>query len=79
MCQTKKFHSNEAVLDIQYGYVRRNNNRNTSWDRARFEVPGKRYGDLSESDYGVALLNDCKYGYKVVDNVLDLNLLRSPQ
>ena len=68
----------EAAFDIQYGYVRRNNHRNTSWDRARFEVPGHRYADLSESDYGVALLNDCKYGYKVVDNVLDLNLLRSP-
>ncbi len=68
----------EATFDIQYGFVRRSNHRNTSWDRARFEVPGQRYADLSEKDYGVALLNDCKYGYKVVDNVLDLNLLRSP-
>ncbi len=68
----------EAAFDIQYGYVRRSNHRNTSWERARFEAPGQRYADLSESDYGVALLNDCKYGYKVVDNVLDLNLLRSP-
>ncbi len=68
----------EAAFDIQYGYVRRSNHRNTSWERARFEAPGQRYADLSESDYGVALLNDCKYGYKVVDNVLDLNLLRAP-
>ncbi len=29
--------------------------------------------------YGVALLNDCKYGHKLRGNVLDLNLLRSPR
>jgi alpha-mannosidase len=45
---------------------------------ARFEVAAHKYADLSDNGYGVALLNDCKYGYKVRDNVLDLNLLRSP-
>ncbi len=34
--------------------------------------------DLSDGQYGVALLNDCKYGHKVYGNVLDLNLLRAP-
>jgi len=34
--------------------------------------------DISDRGYGVALLNDCKYGYRVQGNVLDLNLLRSP-
>jgi len=67
----------QASFDIQYGYVRRNTHCNTSWDRARFEVVGHRYADLSDNDFGVALLNDCKYGYKVKDHVLDLNLLRS--
>ena len=37
-----------------------------------------KYADLSDHDYGIALLNDCKYGYMVLDNILDLNLLRSP-
>ncbi len=64
--------------DIQYGFVERPTHRNTSWDRARFEVAAHRYVDLSDRDYGVALLNDCKYGHKVHENVLDLNLLRSP-
>ena len=32
----------------------------------------------AENDYGVALLNDCKYGHKVLENVIDLNLLRAP-
>ena len=70
--------SEQASFDIPYGYVKRNTHRNTSWDAAKFEVVGQRYADLSNNDYGVALLNDCKYGYKVLDNVLDLNLLRSP-
>lgn len=70
--------SEQATFDIQYGYVKRPTHRNTSWDYARFEVVGHRYADLSDNDYGVALLNDCKYGYKVYDNILDLNLLRSP-
>ena len=39
---------------------------------------GHKYADLSDHDYGVALLNDCKYGYMVHDDLLDLNLLRSP-
>ena len=70
--------SDQATFDIQYGYARRNTHRNTSWDMARFEVAAHKYADLSDNSSGVALLNDCKYGYKVLDNVIDLNLLRSP-
>jgi alpha-mannosidase len=69
--------SDQASFDIQYGYVRRNTHRNTSWDKAKFEVVGHKYADLSDHDNGIALLNDCKYGYMVHDNILDLNLLRS--
>jgi alpha-mannosidase len=68
----------QATFDIQYGHVKRNTHRNTSWDKAKFEVVGHKYADLSDHDYGVALMNDCKYGYFVKDNILDLNLLRSP-
>jgi len=70
--------SDQASFDIQYGHVRRNTHRNTSWDKAKFEVVGHKYADLSDHDNGVALLNDCKYGYMVHDDLLDLNLLRSP-
>ena len=70
--------SDFASFDIQYGYAKRPTHRNTSWDMARFEVAAHKYIDLSDLDYGVALLNDCKYGHKVHDNVLDLNLLRAP-
>ena len=68
----------QATFDIQYGQAKRNTHRNTSWDKAKFEVVGHKYADLSDHDYGVALMNNCKYGYMIHNNILDLNLLRSP-
>lgn len=74
---TVDIRSTFATYDIQYGNVRRPNHWNTSWDQARFESVGHRFADLSERDYGVALLNDCKYGYDIKDNVMRISLLRS--
>ncbi|MBR4125582.1 MAG: alpha-mannosidase, partial [Victivallales bacterium] len=87
-CETRKMlrvafpttiQSEEASFDIQYGFIRRPTHTNTSWDTAKFECCGQRYADLSCADWGVALMNDCKYGYRVREGVLDLNLLRSPK
>ena len=69
--------STQAAYDIQYGYLYRPTHWNTSWDQARFEVVGHKWADLSEPDYGIALLNDCKYGYSVKDNRMELSLLKS--
>ncbi|MEM6638037.1 MAG: glycoside hydrolase family 38 C-terminal domain-containing protein [Pseudomonadota bacterium] len=66
-----------ATFEIQWGNLQRPTHRNTSWDYARFEVPAQSWADLSEGDYGVALLNDCKYGYDVRDDVLRLSLIKS--
>lgn len=66
-----------ATYDIQWGHVERPTHRNTSWDRAQFEVPAHKWVDLSEADYGVALLNDGKYGHDVRDDVLRLSLIKS--
>jgi alpha-mannosidase len=66
-----------ATYDIQWGNVQRPTHRNTSWDWARFETCAHKWADLSEGDYGVALLNDCKYGYDIHDNVIRLTLLKS--
>lgn len=70
--------ADHATYEIQFGHVRRPTHFNTSWDWARFEVCGHRWADLSEPDFGVALLNDCKYGYSCHQNVLRLSLLRAP-
>lgn len=68
-----------AAYHIQFGTVERATHQNTDFDRARFEVTGQHWADLSEGDYGVSLLNDCKYGYDVTGNTLRLSLLRAPE
>ncbi len=69
----------EATYEIQFGHLRRPTHFNTTWDVARFEVSAHHWADLSEPDFGVALLNDSKYGYATQDNVMRLSLLRSPK
>jgi alpha-mannosidase len=65
-----------ATYEIQYGNVERPTHHNTSWDWARFETCAQKWVDLSEDDYGVSLLNDCKYGHDIRANVIRLSLLR---
>ena len=67
-----------ATYEIQWGNVQRATHRNTSWDWARFETCAQKWVDLSEGNYGVSLLNDCKYGHDIHDNVMRISLLRSP-
>ncbi|KAM0747907.1 alpha-mannosidase [Meredithblackwellia eburnea MCA 4105] len=66
-----------ATFENQFGFCQRPTNRNTTWDRAKFEVVGHKFADLSEFGYGVALLNDCKYGYAAEGSTLRLSLLRA--
>ncbi len=68
----------KANYDIQYGFLERPVHRNTSWDEARFEVCQHQYCDLADSEGGVALLNDCKYGASIHENVIAMSLLRAP-
>ena len=70
--------ASRATYEIQFGAIDRPTHRNTSWDQAQFEVCAQKWADLSEGDYGVSLLNDCKYGYDVEGNVMRISLLRSP-
>jgi len=70
--------SHEATFETMHGAARRPTHRNTPWDEVRFEVSAHRFADLSEPGYGVALLNDGKYGHSAIDNVLGISLLRSP-
>ena len=72
-----EINSDKAVYDIQFGNVERPTHWNTSWDLAKFEVCAHKWADLSEGGYGVALLNDCKYGYDIKDSVMRISLLKS--
>ena len=69
--------AHEAAYEIQYGHTFRPTHSNTSWDAAKFEVCGHRWADLSEPSFGVALLNDSKYGYDISGSEMRLTLLRS--
>jgi alpha-mannosidase len=70
--------SSRATYEIQHGWIERPTTENTTWDEARFEVCAQRWADLGEPGYGVALINDCKYGYDVRGHTMRLSLLRGP-
>ncbi|HBG28098.1 MAG: alpha-mannosidase [Planctomycetes bacterium GWF2_41_51] len=70
--------SSFATYEIQWGNIKKPTHRNTSWDWARFENCAQKWVDLSEPDFGVSLMNDCKYGHDIRDNVIRITLLRSP-
>jgi alpha-mannosidase len=67
-----------ATFECANGVVKRPTHANTSWDQAMYEAAAHRFIDLSEPGFGVALLNNAKYGHNVKGNVLGLSLLRSP-
>ncbi|MEW6047519.1 MAG: glycoside hydrolase family 38 C-terminal domain-containing protein [Bacillota bacterium] len=70
--------SEAVTCETAFGAVSRPTHRNTSWDRARYEIPAHRWIDLSEGGYGVSLLNDGRYGHSALGNILGITLLRSP-
>jgi alpha-mannosidase len=69
----------QATYEIAYGAVARSNQRDTSFNQARFEVSAHKWADLSNGGYGVSVLNNCKYGYDTYLNTMRLSLLRSPK
>ena len=68
-----------ATFEIPYGIIERPTTRNTPEEKAMFEVPAIRWGDISDSAQGFSLLNASKYGYDALGSVIRLSLLRSPQ
>jgi alpha-mannosidase len=68
----------KATYEIPYGNIERTTLRKNSWEKAQFEVPALRWADLGDARQGFSVLNDSKYGYDAVGNLLRLTLLRSP-
>jgi alpha-mannosidase len=70
--------SNEkATYDLGLGTIQRGSNTDQM-----YEVPAQQWADITASDgsYGVAILNNCKYGWdKPSGNTLRLTLIHSPQ
>jgi len=59
----------QATFEIPFGTIQREPNGH--------EYPTQKWLDLSDSNYGVSLLNDCKYGCDIQENIMRLSLLRS--
>jgi alpha-mannosidase len=70
--------SERAICDIPYGLVERPAKVQHEWDFAKFEFCARQFVDVYHDGRGIALINDCKYGYSCRDGVLGMSLLRSP-
>ena len=64
----------QARHEIQFGYATKPTTRNNAIEQAMFEVLNHKYTDLSETQYGCAILNDCKYGISVEGGNMRLSL-----
>jgi alpha-mannosidase len=75
-------HSDFTTYEIPYGFITRRNPispQATLAERSKYEVPGQKWIDHSsdDGDYGVSLLNDCKYGFDTANDTIRMTLLRS--
>lgn len=69
--------SRKALCDTSAGFIERDTHKNTTWQQARFETCHHKWCDLAETDGGIALINDGKYGVGFDKNVMSLSLLRA--
>jgi alpha-mannosidase len=67
-----------ATTHLPFGAINRSTHRNTSWEQAKYETVMHYWADISRTDFGVSILNDCKYGCDIYDSTIRLSLVRSP-
>jgi alpha-mannosidase len=67
----------KALCDTSAGFIERDTHKNTTWQQARFETCHHKWADLSETDGGIAIINDGKYGIGFDENTMSLSLLRA--
>jgi len=71
-------YADKATYEIPYGHISRSTGNETPEEKARYEVSAHYWADLSEGDYGISLLNNCKYGHDIKGNIIRLTLLKAP-
>lgn len=62
-----------------FGNIKRSLKKNTVEELAQTEICAHRYVDLSATEYGLSIFNDCKYGLYADKNVLLMSLLRGTE
>ena len=70
-------YSTQASYEVAYGITKRNTHSNTPAEKWKHEFAAHRFTDLSDDIYGVAIINDCKYGHNVIDNDMIMTLMRN--
>lgn len=70
--------TNECNFNIQFGHLARKTTNNNSVEKAQCEVSGQKFVDMSETDNGLSLINEGKYGFKCKNGIMDMDLIRSP-
>ena len=68
--------SDTARFETQFGNLKRPTHENYGTDKSQFEVCCHKWADLSDSRFGAAVLNDCKYGISVRGSDMRLTLLK---
>ncbi len=71
-------YSDKVRCDIQFGNLKRSTKDETSIEKAQFEICAHKWVNLDDGEYGISLINDSKYGHRVKEGLISLNLLRSP-
>jgi alpha-mannosidase len=72
-------HATHAACDVGFGTFLRPLARNAPVERQRFESCAHRWVAVQEPGFGVAMLNDGRYGHAIATGFLGLTLLRSPR
>lgn len=67
----------KALFDVDGGYVERSTTRNTNFEKARFEAFMHRWISISQNGFGVAFMNDVKYGCSVNGSKIGISLLKA--
>ncbi len=68
-----------ATCDVQFGVVHRPTHPSSPWDAAKFEVCAHRYVDVAEPGFGVAILNNGRFGHCLFDGAVRVSLARAAQ
>ena len=68
--------SDFVTAEIPGGAMERTTKPQTDVETAKWEIPALNWVDLSDDNYGVSILNNCKYGYDIQPSQIRLTLLR---
>ena len=77
---TPTIYNDDVICNIQYGNFKRSTREDNSVEKAQFEICAQKFVELEDKqqNYGLALINNGKYGHRVKNGLLSLSLLRAP-